>query len=423
MKKELILNLLNLSNNYNLIDVREEEVRGKVALVIDVDFNMKRIRRDVKCPVCGNCNISIHERKKKKRLILHLILPDGRRIYLRLPRIRFRCKECNKTFSYYPEGIHPWMRISDNLLLTSIYNLRRGSFREVSSFIGIHTRTLKRYIDRFMRNSIPWEYFDGMSDIRIGIDEHSMRGKRNKVTLVVELNSHTPITILPSDKKEEIVRFLNSIPLHVKRKIREVSIDMRESFRRGIRESLGSNVRIVVDPFHVIRDANRRIDEERKLIQSTHLYYKGKRIKIPKILFLKGREKLTDEERDKIDYYFNLYPSLKEFYEIKERLRYMFKYMKHKDIEVIRKYINNLIRDIDRSNDPEIRRWSKTLKRWREEIINHFFNLSSTSIVEGYNTLSKLIKRISFGLRDVNTYINKVFLGIVPLNLLPHLLT
>ena len=67
----------------------------------------------------------------------------------------------------------------------------------------------------------------------------------------------------------------------------------------------------------------------------------------------------------------NLYPSLKEFYEVKERLKYMFKYMKH----------------------------------------------------ENNNTLSKLIKRISFGLRDVNTYINKVFLGIVPIHLLPHLLT
>ena len=46
MKKELILNLLNLSNNYNLIGVKEEEVRGKMGLVIDVDFNMRRIRRD-----------------------------------------------------------------------------------------------------------------------------------------------------------------------------------------------------------------------------------------------------------------------------------------------------------------------------------------------------------------------------------------
>ena len=62
----------------------------------------------------------------------------------------------------------------------------------------------------------------------------------------------------------------------------------------------------------------------------------------------------------------------------------MFKY---EDIEVIREYINNLIRDMEGSDDPEIRRWSKTLKRWREEIINHFFNFSSTSIVEGYNTL------------------------------------
>ena len=47
MKKELILKLLNLNSNYNLIDVKKEEIKGKIGLVIDVDFNMKRIRREV----------------------------------------------------------------------------------------------------------------------------------------------------------------------------------------------------------------------------------------------------------------------------------------------------------------------------------------------------------------------------------------
>jgi len=40
---------------------------------------------------------------------------------------------------------------------------------------------------------------------------------------------------------------------------------MRESFRRAIIESLKDRVKISVAPFHLIRDANRRIDEERTL--------------------------------------------------------------------------------------------------------------------------------------------------------------
>ncbi|MBC7194088.1 MAG: transposase [Caldisericia bacterium] len=73
--------------------------------------------------------------------------------------------------------------------------------------------------------------------------------------------------------------------------------------------------------------------------------------------------------------------------------------------------------------EPLIRVWSKTLIKWRDEIQNHFDNLSSTSMVEGYNNVSKLIKRISFGIKDINIYTLKVFLGIVPFKVLPHILT
>ncbi|MBC7195109.1 MAG: hypothetical protein H5U37_05580 [Caldisericia bacterium] len=35
-------------------------------------------------------------------------------------------------------------------------------------------------------------------------------------------------------------------------------------------------------------------------------------------------------------------------------------------------------------------------------------NVNSTSMVEGYNNVSKLIKRISFGIKDINIYTLKV---------------
>ncbi|MBC7194342.1 MAG: ISL3 family transposase [Caldisericia bacterium] len=423
MKKEFILKLLNLNNNYNIIEVKEEELMNvnKITLV-DIDLKFEKIRKNVICPRCGSSKLIIHSRDGKRR-ILHLIQENGKRVYLNIPKVRFKCKDCNKTFTYYPDNLHPWMRISDNLLLSSIYNLRRNSFREVSKFYGVHIRTLKKYLNKFVKKTIPWDIFKETKELRFAIDEHSVSGKRKKVVLIVELNTHTPITILKGDKKEDIINFFNSIPKDLRNKIKEISIDMRESFRRGIIESLGDKVKISVDPFHLIRDANRRIDDERTLIQNTLSFYERRVIKIPKIIFVKGKERLSDKEKERINNYFNEYPSLKELYLIKEKLRDMYLNMKNDKRENVEKYLNELIVYMKNSKESLVRVWCKTLIKWRNEILNHFDNLSSTSMVEGYNNVSKLIKRISFGIKDINIYTLKVFLGIVPFKVLPHILT
>ncbi|MGB9762397.1 MAG: hypothetical protein ACPLW7_00025 [Minisyncoccia bacterium] len=52
------------------------------------------------------------------------------------------------------EDINLRMRISDTLILSSIYNLRRNSFKELNKFYGVHIRTLKKYLNKFVRKNI-----------------------------------------------------------------------------------------------------------------------------------------------------------------------------------------------------------------------------------------------------------------------------
>lgn len=86
----------------------------------------------------------------------------------------------------------------------------------------------------------------------------------------------------------------------------------------------------------------------------------------------------------------------------------MYLNMKNDKRENIENYLNGIISYMKISKEPLLRAWCKTIIRWRDEIINHFDNLSSTSMVEGFNNLSKLIKRISFGIKDINVYTLKV---------------
>jgi|GEM_PF-2105283 len=88
--------------------------------------------------------------------------------------------------------------------------------------------------------------------------------------------------------------FLRKIPAD---KVKEVCIDMKTGLKKAV-EALFPGARVVVDPFHVIADANKRIDEARRIEQELH----PRKIRIPKKIFLVGRERLSEEKRRRVLY-------------------------------------------------------------------------------------------------------------------------
>jgi len=174
-------------------------------------------------------------------------------------------------------------------------------------------------------------------------------------------------------------------------------------------------VRIVVDYFHVIQDANRRVDEARKIEPE------GSKVDIPRKLFLVGKEKLIPREKESVESYGQKYPSLKEFYWRKEALR-TFDQLKRKSLA--EKRLKDLMDMTRLSDDATMVRWRRTLKRWNRYILNFFDRRTTNAYTEGIHTKIKMIKRVRFGFRNVEIYIRKVLLCFSPLTvvlpLLPH---
>lgn len=64
------------------------------------------------------------------------------------------------------------------------------------------------------------------------------------------------------------------------------------------------------------------------------------------------------------------------------------------------------------------------MERWSPYILNFFDNRTTNAFAEGIHTKIKMIKRVSFGFRNVDIYIRKMLLCILPLAVLlpwlPH---
>jgi transposase len=210
--------------------------------------------------------------------------------------------------------------------------------------------------------------------------------------------------VLRDDRIATLKKFLGKIP---RDKVREVCIDMKEGLRKAA-ETLFPSARVVVDPFHVIADSNKMMDEARRIEQDV---YRKRKVQIPKKIFLVGREKLSEDKRQRVDTLLEKYPGLKGFYRAKKKIRELYRQQSR---EGAIKVLNNVIFNLKSADDAEMVSWGNTLKRWREPILNHFDNHTSNGFTEGCNTKIKMLKRVSYGLRNVEVYWRKMLPGFVP---------
>lgn len=351
------------------------------------------------CPSCGNKCHRIYDRKYRK--ILHDTL-NNQRIFLLLKQRRFKCG-CGKIFTESIIGISR-KRFSEHFRKKCLVALKENSFLSVSKTYAISIPTLVSIMKEY-HQSASWP----SGELRLNIDEHSFRGRDLKIT-IGENRTKTLLEVLQNDNQETLQRRLKSLPDPVKQRVSEVCIDMKQSYLKAIEAEL-PNAKIVVDKFHVIKEILRQMEDMRKILQSLNV--KNYR-RINRFLLLKNRERLNQEEISRLNDVFKRYdkfPTLKECYLIKERVRKMYK---SKDREVAEKELNLILLSIENYSVGKIKEIHGTLSRWKPYILNYFENRTTNAFIEGCHNKIKLIKRTSYGFRNFQNYVMKITLAFLP---------
>jgi len=360
------------------------------------------------CPVCGCSSKQVHQ--VKSRLVRHGRL-NGKPVIINLKVRRFKCsnkKNCHKIFTENFPGISR-KRTTKNFRLETLSWLTRNSFNFVGYQFNISSATLTRYL---LELSPDWQNidWDKLKTTRLGIDEHSFRG-RHLVITITDLDNHKLLAILIDDHKKTLEKFLQNIPENAKNRLIEVCIDLKQSYQDSLKKLL-PQVRVVADRYHVQELAKRNLEAVRQIVQDER---GGRKIHLKQLL-LSNRERLTDQEKIKLENIFKTYekfPILREAYIIKETVRTMYSYHDRTKAEEKFQHIIMLLQTIHHSRYLDV--MLKTLKRWKPEILNYFDYRTTNGFTEGCHTKIKMIKRVSFGFKNINNYIAKMTLAFIPL--------
>jgi transposase len=365
------------------------------------------------CTHCGVITTRVHARNPRPSRLLWAFV-DGRRIWASLHRRRLWCVDCGRAFTARLPGVAPRARMSVGAQVAILTALRELSFAGLARSHGVSYGQARRALERLPVPWCDWATLVGETGpVSLGIDEHSFRG-RDLVLTISCLSSGRLLAILPDRRQATLRAFLRGLPPPVRARIVGACIDLTAGYRAVLRAEL-SGARIVADRFHVIADANRRLDETRRL-EGTET---GEAL--PRWPLLKGQERLTPRQAEKLAELCARYPTLAEQHWCKERLRELYRAPDRRAAEA---HWTRLLVVMEASDDAAVLAWARSLRRWRKEILGYFELPITNGFTEGCHTKIKLLKRLSYGYRNVQVYLRKMLLGFLPTDapvLRPHL--
>jgi transposase len=372
-------NLLNLPK----VIIRNVIQEGKQAFLI-----LSCQEEEVKCNYCGSLTDELHQTNS---VLVRDLSISGQMVYLKVPRRKFYCKDCQRFFTENLEFMEARRK----------YTVRYEEY--------IYGRVNVSSVEQVGREeSLSWDQVNGIYQRQceakkkdwqgvkhLGMDEIAKRkGHQNFVTVLGDIEKGELIEVIDSHQQDKIIEVLMEKELEVREGVEQVSVDMWGGFPKVI-EKVFPNAVIVTDRFHVMKALNEELNKIRK---QTKLNVK---IKGEKWLLLKNKEDLKEEELEKLELVLKQSARLRKAYEYKESFREI--YEKVNDKEEGRLKFTEWLENAKSIYTDVI----STIRRNLDSICNYFLSRTTNGAMEGINNRLKLIKRQAYGFMNFDNMRNR----------------
>ena len=246
---------------------------------------------------------------------------------------------------------------------------------------------------------------------KIGINETSSKKGHNYISVFVDMTARDVIFATPSKDAETISKFTEELAKHNGNSdnISEFSMDMSPAFISGAEKNL-TNAGITFDKFHVVKQLNEALDEIRRNEQKINPCLKGSRY-----IWLKNPSKLTVRQQTDLKTLSNENRKLAKAYQMK--LTFQDIYRSVYDRETADFAIKKWLAWAVRSRLDPIKKFAKMVKSHYYGILRFFDSRLTAGLSDGINSKIQEIKRRAKGFRNINNFINMIYLDCAILSL------
>ena len=232
----------------------------------------------------------------------------------------------------------------------------------------------------------------------LGIDEHTLHKKKRFATTFCDLAKHRVFDVMPGKSTRDLLPFL--CRLKGRERVRVVCIDLSSSYRSLVRRFF-PNAQNVADRFHVVRFTQHHFMEVARKLAPELAARKGRLG-----LLRKAPQKLTTEQKVRLEGIFKTHPALQIIYDKMHEVRNLLNQKQQTKFhcrQLSQKFLS-LIRQLQKSGFEAMQTLGKTFQNWKEEIARMWRFTRNNGITEGFHRKMKLIQRRAYGFRNFENY-------------------
>lgn len=346
-----------------------------------------------RCPRCRAYTKRVHSYRTQKIQGAHM---NGKSVTLYVKKRRYRCKNGSKTFYERLSFVNKYRRHTTMLEQDAVTLCAETSFTLAARLTGLSINRLIRLFDRRkieVKKVLPRA---------IAIDEFKGdAGGERYQTIMVDVEKKEIMDVLPDRRAKTIETYFGNCDTS---QVEVVVMDLSQAFKGVIRRKLGDPL-IIADRFHYMRQAYWAFDKVRREVRHDLLKNQRIRMKRNKELLWKSPTKLDEKGKERVKELLSYSPQLKEAYELKNKLDEWFK---NSTKDTAKAGLEAWIRLVEESGNEAFKKVAKTYQRWKQEILQSFMYTYNNGYIEGINNTTKVIKRMSYGIRNFDRLKKKI---------------
>ncbi|SHJ71358.1 ISL3 family transposase [Tepidibacter formicigenes] len=347
------------------------------------------------CPACGSMTSRIHDYRNQ---VIKDLPFQFKHTYLILKKRRYVCS-CGKRFYESYDFVPRYHRMTNRLVHYICQELTKLiSITEIAKSANVSTSTVMRVFNiiNYTKPTLPKV---------LCIDEFKGNAETGKYQcILVDGKKNRVLDILPDRSSSHLVSYFKEISRKERLSVKFFVCDMWQPYV-DLAKAFFPNAEIIIDKYHFIRQVTWAIEKVRKRLQKTMPHNLRKYYKRSRKLILTRYHKLKNENKRAVDLMLlynddlRVAHSLKEwFYEICQSDKYSYQ----------RTAFSEWIENAENSGIPEFQKCADTFRRWPKEIKNAFKYGYTNGPTEGFNNKIKVLKRVSFGLKNFHRFRNRI---------------
>lgn len=387
-----------LNSHYTKEIVEHQGVKVKNIKETDeiIEIHIEKQRGVHKCPMCGGMTDKIHDYRIQ---VIKELPAFGKKVRLVLRKRRYAC-ECGKRFTEDIEFLARYQRMTSKFVLKMLDALRDTcSYASVAREFDVSTTTVIRYFN-MVHHDKPKELPEA-----IGIDEFKGNTGGEKFNCIItDLTNGKILDILRTRYQHDLIDYFKQYSKEERAKVKYFVSDMYTTYAE-IAKTYFPNAMYITDKYHWVRQAIWALEKVRKEFQKQLPAEQRRYFKHSRWLMLKHWDKLSGEEKQRLNVMLYYSSELSQAHYLKE-LIYKINSADSKD-EACRLF-KEWILNAECGDLPAFENCAATYRHWYSSIINSIKYPYSNGFTEGCNNKIKVLKRNAYGFSNFKRFRNRI---------------